>query len=253
MSLPIGLQLYTVRTKLAEDFEGTLQTVADIGYRNVEFAGLYDRSPAEVKSICDKLGLTAVSSHTPIDALKADLQSQIDAAKTLGYKYIVVPFLPDALRNKAGYEQVAADMNAAGAKLAEQGLYLCYHNHSFEFLPNEDRSRGMDILFDTTDAKHVGSELDVYWVQHGRDNPLDWMDKLKGRVPLLHIKDMADTPDRGFAEVGTGTVDIEGVVAKGPGVGAEYLLVEQDAGWINDDPIASVRLSFENLTRITGG
>src|SRR5690606_8241341 len=124
-----------------------------------------------------------------------------------GYNYVVCPWIAETYRDDAEkYQDLAIRFNEIGHLLEDHDLKFGYHNHSFEFDKLDHGHRGMDILFEQTGSRMVFSELDVYWVKHGGDDPLEWMDRLKGRVPLLHIKDMADTPERGFAEVGTGTI-----------------------------------------------
>lgn len=253
MSLPIGLQLYTVREPMSKDFEGTLKQLAEMGMPTVEFAGLYEREPDAVRDLVQSLGLGVSSAHVPIAQLEGKTFDQwVNVAKTIGFKYLVVPALPGELRESAdGYRKTVQILTDANKRAQQHGLTVCYHNHSFEFDKLPDGSRGIDILYDGTSAEDFSSELDVYWVQHGGEDPLDWMDKLAGRVPLLHIKDMKDDGSRGFVEVGTGCVDIAAVVAKAPSVGSEYLLIEQDSNWAGS-PLESVQTSLTNLKKIVG-
>lgn len=248
MSLPIALQLYTVREPLAQDYEGTLEKLAGFGYRHVEMAGVRDRTPEQVRAILDRLGLTAVSAHWPLDYYGGDLTQAIEQAKVFGYNHLCCPFLVPERRTPAGYAETRDILLRAADKLADAGLTLCYHNHNFEFETLDDGTRGIDILFEGTT---LNSELDVYWAQKGGDDPLDWMHKLAGRVPLLHIKDMDDSPQRDFTEIGRGIVDIPAVVENATKVGAKYLIIEQDANF-TDNPLDSARVCLENLTRITG-
>ena len=249
MALPIALQLYTVRENLAKDFEGTIRKVADIGYKNVEFAGFYDRKPADIRKLLDDLGLKAVSAHVGFSDDPKNIAQNVEAAKTIGYD-VVVSGLPDGkMRESAeGYRKAVKVLGKAAAALAKEGLTYAYHNHSFEYDTFGDTT-GMNILFEESNPP-LASELDVYWVKHGHADPIDWMKKLTGRVPLLHIKDMDNTAERKFCEVGTGILDMKAIVKAAPGVGARYLIVEQDAGWIDGDPLKSVKVSFDNLTKI---
>ncbi|MEX0776657.1 MAG: sugar phosphate isomerase/epimerase [Phycisphaeraceae bacterium] len=250
MTIPIGLQLYTVRDVLKNGLEEGLARVAAIGYKNVELAGLYGKTPAEARKICDKLGLKITSAHVPVDQLRDNMAGAIADAKVLGYDLIVCPYLGDNFRTLKGYREAAAILNNAGKQAADAGMELGYHNHSFEFQMLEQGQRGMDILFGQTDPKLVGSELDVYWVQHGNEDPVAYMRKLAGRVPVLHIKDMEKGPNRGFAEVGTGVLNFKEIVAAAPSVGVRYYVIEQDGGWIDGDPMKSAKLSFDNFSKI---
>ena len=257
MPLPIALQLYTIRNILEQDFAGGLRKVAQIGYQNVEVASLGEHSPKDVRRMCDDIGLTIVAWHTPLDAIDSDLDPLILATEALGCRYVVIAYLPSELRTRAGYTQVARTLDRVGRGVAQAGQTLCYHHHSFEWesLPGAtgaDDARGIDILLNQTDRAHVQVELDLYWVQHAGDDPLAWMNRLSGRVPLLHVKDMADAPDHHFCEVGTGIVDIPWAVAQAQRYGIKHLIVEQDANWIDGDALASARMSYENLKRLVG-
>lgn len=245
MGLPIALQLYTVRDEMAKDFDGTLAKVAEIGYRYVEFAGLYNRKAEDVRKTLDKLGLKACSAHV---SFEGDLAPLIHDAKTFGYSYVNCPYLPAEQRTPEGYRALLKRLTDAAAKLKEHGLTVCYHNHSFEFDKLADGTRGIDTLFNNTG---LHSELDVYWVQHGHDEPVAWIRKLAGRVPLLHIKDMERGPERKFTEVGTGILDMKAIVAAAPAAGVKYLIIEQDGGW-QGGPIASAKTSYDNFKKIAG-
>lgn len=257
--LPIGLQLYTVRDALAKDYEGTLRQVADMGYRHVEMAGLGGKTAEQVRDLCRQIKLQPVGAHAGLEELKHQAAGLIQQAKALGYTYITCSWLAESFRTPEGYREAAKQLNAAGKVLADAGLQLCYHNHAFEFEKLADGSNGYAILTQATDKKLVQFELDVMWARWGGEDPVRWMKKLKGRVPLLHIK---DTPGNGpgqavggkkFTEVGTGIVDINAVVKAAAGAGSKYLIVEQDADWVGGSPLNSARISLENLTRIAAG
>jgi len=253
MTLPIALQLYTVREPLKKDFAGTLKAVADIGYRCVELAGLPGgTSPQAARQTLDDLGLDAVAAHVPLDALLSDAPLVMDQAVALGYRHVVCPFLPDDLRDAEGYRQIAERLSGVQSELDDERITLSYHNHAFEFDDLGDGTTGYEILTGQTMADQLQFELDLYWVVKGGQDPTDWMDALKGRLPLLHIKDMADTADRGFAEVGTGTIDLVSLATKAPDYGVEYLIIEQDNGWIDGDPLKSAKLSYDNFTEAMG-
>ena len=253
MALPIGLQLYTIRDCLSKDYEGSLKQVARIGYEYVEWAGMYGRSAAQARQVVDKLGLKSCNTHLGLEAFTTQLDQTIADAKVLGFKFITCPWIDGKYHNPEGFRQVAKTLTEAGKKAADHGLYVCYHNHSFEFNKLADGSIGMDILFGESDPKYVGSELDLYWVWHGGQFPSDWMKKLAGRVPLLHIKDMARRPDRRMIEVGNGILDMADYVKLAPECKAEFLLVEQDTGWVDNDPLKSIAISYQNLKKMNGG
>jgi sugar phosphate isomerase/epimerase len=246
-TLPVALQLYTVRDRLKDDLAGTLQAVRDIGYENVELAGLYGRSAEQFKSELDKAGLTAVSTHVGIDRIEEDLQTVVDHARLFGYRHVAIPFFPEDRRTAEGYLELARLIDRCETSPIATGLTFSYHNHAFEFDKLEDGRRGFDILFSQPSPS---SEMDVYWVARGGDNPLQWLERLSGRVPLLHMKDMAkdgDVADAGFAEVGTGRLPLEEIAFKADDHGVEHLIIEQDNGWIDGDPLKSAKISYDNL------
>src|SRR5262249_50669446 len=132
----IGLQLYTVRRELQKDFEGTLAKVSAIGYREVEFAGYYDRTPQQVKEILARNNLWSPSSHTQLQPMRQDLDKMIEAAHVIGHEYIVLAYLkPEERQSLDDYKRVAESLNQAGETCRKAGIQLAYHNHDFEFVP----------------------------------------------------------------------------------------------------------------------
>ncbi len=248
MALPIALQLYTVRDVMNKDYEGALKQVADIGYKHVEMAGLGKNSPEQVRAMLDKLGLKAISSHGGFERLRDDVQAVINEARVLGYDMIGCPYIP--ARTLTEYREAVKVFNTAAKVIKDAGMTFFYHNHSFEFAPIEEGRRGMDVIFSESDPKLVNSELDVYWVQHGGQDPVAWIKKLSGRLPLLHIKDMEKGEKRGFAEVGTGVLNFQAILEAAPAAGVRAYIIEQDNGWIDGDPMKSAKISFQNFSKM---
>jgi sugar phosphate isomerase/epimerase len=250
MKPSIALQLYTVRDPLGQDFEGTLAQVAKAGYKNVELAGLYNHTPQQVREILDKLKLKALAAHMGIDGLREKLDQSIAEAKAIGYKYLVLAHLGDNMRTPEGYSEAAKALEAAGRKAADAGLTVCYHNHDFEFAKLADGSRGWDILYGKTDPKFVQAEIDLYWVTFAGQDPMKMIEQFKGRLPLLHIKDMAAGPEKKMTEVGTGIIDYKAITRLAPGLGVKAYIIEQDTNW-NGTPVDSAKLSLANLKKAT--
>jgi len=221
MTPPIALQLYTLREEMAQDFEGVLRQVAELGYVGVELAGTGGRSAAEVRALLDKYGLKASSAHVPLEVLESDLNKAIEEAKTIGYSIIAVPFLmPNRRGDRDGYLKLAALLDSIGAELKKHGLQLAYHNHDFEFV-QFDGEYALDLIYANTDPENLKVELDVYWVQYAGVDPVAYVRKYADRAPLIHLKDMTNDEERFFAEVGEGTVDIDGVIAAATGMNRE--------------------------------
>lgn len=238
-------QLYTVRDLVAQDFAGTLERVAKLGYGAVELGGMHGLPSAEVRRILDDNGLKVSGNHVGIDQLETDLPRIIDEQKAVGNDYVVVPWMPEERRQgAAGWRATANLLAGFGAQLKKEGLTLAYHNHSFEF-ESFDGVYGLDILFGTADETCLASELDTYWVQHGGEDPAAYIRKLAGRCPLVHLKDMGAGPDRPFAEVGSGILDWDAVFAAGEEAGVVWYIVEQDT--CPGDPMESIGKSLEYL------
>ncbi len=248
VKIPIGLQMFTLRDEAGKDFAGTLKSVSEIGYDGVELAGDGGLSAKELKKLLDGLGLACAGAHEGLEKLEASLGAVVDFHKELDSKYVVIPFLgEDRRRGAEGWKKTAGVMNEIGHKLREEGLQLCYHNHSFEF-EKFDGQYGLDILYSNTDPKAVQAELDTYWVKHGGEDPIEYIHKLECRVPLIHLKDMAPTEDRTFAEVGEGILDIQGIFLAAEKAQACWMIVEQDT--CQRPPLQSIKLSLDNLKKM---
>jgi len=246
MSLPIALQLYTVRDVLSKDLDAGLAQVAEIGFKHVEPAGLLGHSGAEFKAILDKHGLTALGGHCGYATDPAALGQAVDDAKTLGFTFLAQPYWPDDKRTLAGYQHVVEAAKDAAAKFPD--FRFGYHNHDFEFEKVDGDRTAYDVLFDGT---NLLAQMDVAWVCIGGHDPLAWLDKLKGRVPALHMKD-AKYKDGNvqLIEAGTGEVPLVDMANAAAAAGVEYLVVEQDNGWIDNDPIKSAKISLDYLNSI---
>jgi len=249
--LKIGLQLYTVRDLLARDFVGTLTEIADVGYTCVELADHGNLPAGRLKQVLDDVGLTPISDHCPIERLESDIRRAIDDALILGVKYLACPYLPAEYRkDEAGWRRCAELLDEAGRQCNSGGLQLCYHNHSFEFVRIDDRY-ALDLLYSQTDPDHLQAELDIYWVQHGGADPVAYLNKLAGRCPLVHLKDMADNADRSFAAVGEGILDFPAIIAAAEDAGSVWGIVEQDV--CPADPMESIATSLMNLKKMGYG
>ncbi|HBE13505.1 MAG TPA: sugar phosphate isomerase/epimerase, partial [Clostridiales bacterium] len=189
MSLPVALQLYSVRTELKQDFYGVLEQVKAMGYDGVEFAGLMGENPEKVKKALGSLGLTALSAHVPLADFLADTTGVLKELKQLGVQYAVVPYLPPQRRPNGGdFEETIRQIRQVGEAVASSGLMLLYHNHDFEFV-KIDGQYALDMLYDAIPASLLQTELDTCWVRVGGEDPVAYLKKYTGRAPVVHIKD----------------------------------------------------------------
>jgi len=246
----IGLQLYTVRDQLQADFEGTLARIAQIGYKNMEFAGYYNRTPEQVRATLDKLNLVSTSSHIGAPLLRQDAAGQIKAAKTIGQDYITIPSYQFG-KDLAGWRKGVAEFNQWGAMCRDAGLKLAYHNHNFEFAPLEGTT-GYDILQNEVDPKLVDFELDLYWARFAGQDPLALFAKHPGRFAMWHVKDMVVTDDKkGMSPVGKGTIDFKSYFAHAQQSGLKHFFVEHDsASQYPGGSLASIEASYQYLHQL---
>jgi sugar phosphate isomerase/epimerase len=186
----VGVQLYTVRDQMKDDFDGTIAKVASIGYKEVEFAGYFGRTPQNVRDVLDKNGLSAPATHVQYDELDEKFPSVIDASKTIGLEYIVCPWIPEDLRKSPDiWKQAAEKFNRCGEQSKQAGLQFAYHNHWFEFLPVEGKLP-YDTLLKECDPNLVKMELDLCWITVGGGDPMKYFNEYPGRFPLVHVKDI---------------------------------------------------------------
>jgi len=239
----IGLQLYTVRRPLSEDFEGTLLQVGEMGYDEVEFAGYFDRSPSQVREALSRAGLDSPAAHVGFDRFGEGWHETLETAAAVGHRWVVVAWLPDEVRGSSdSYRRVAERFNEAGEAAGRMGLRFAYHNHAFEFERTPEGDVPLDLLLEETEPDLVDFEMDVYWVVSGGADPLDYIERFPGRFPLAHFKDMDE--DGEMVDVGAGTIDFPGILARRKQSGLVHAFVEHDHP---ADPMASVRASHEYL------
>ena len=254
----IGVQLYTVREAMQQDFEGTLVKVAAIGYREVEFAGYFEHSPREVRAVLDRHGLVAPSGHVEYDSLGEKWPQLIEASKIIGHRYIVNPDIGDDLRQQPdGWKRAAETFNRAGEASKKVGIQFAYHNHWFDFTPVNGK-RPYDILLEECDPTLVKMELDLCWITVTGQDPLVYFHRYPGRFPLVHVKDMRKIPspavtaaitseDQFFpdmADVGSGVIDWKRIFAKSEEAGIKYYFVEHDAP---KSAFESIRTSYQYM------
>lgn len=238
----IGLQLYTIREETDKDFLGTLEKVAAMGYKNVEFAGFFNTPADLLKDALMRLSLTPVSSHVGMNLLRSEADSLIAYHKAIGTKYIIVPWSKTDTLDEV--KEIADLLNNMAPKVHEAGMELGYHNHAQEF-QKIDGKYAMDILLELTEKSGVFPEFDVYWIQFAGLNPVDFISKYGSRCKLIHLKDMKSQTDKQYTEVGNGIIDMKKVIQKGLEVGTNYFIVEQDKC---DKPcLDAINISLNNL------
>lgn len=245
----LGVQLYTLRDRMAEDVDATLAAVAAVGYDEVEFAGYFGHAPAAVRALLDAHGLAAPAVHVPLATLRTDLDGALEAAETIGHQYLVCPWLAEEDRQTADQYRALADLlGEAGERCRAAGRQLAYHNHDFEFVP-VDGVVPYDLLLERTDADLVQMELDLYWAAKAGVDPFAYFERWPGRFPLFHLKDMAAGSEGEIVPVGEGVVPFDRVFAEAGRTGQRHVFVEHDHP---SDPLASIRASYRHLQAMRG-
>ena len=244
----IGVQLYTVRTVAQRDLPGTLQRIAEIGYRDVEFAGYYGKSPAEIRELLTRYGLGAPSSHIPIASLRGDWKKALDEAKAIGHEFVTIPWLGDGDRGSVDtWKRVAEEFNRGGAEAKAAGLRFAYHNHDFEFRRIGDVVP-FDLLLAETDPSLVSFQMDIYWLVRAGHDPLAYFARHPGRFTMVHAKDSAGPPQHRMVDVGAGTIDFATLLPRAVAAGVKHVFVEHDQP---ADPMASIAASHAHLAKLT--
>ncbi len=243
--LPIALQMYTLRDDAQRDFAGTLRKVAELGFQGVELAGTGGMGAGELRHLLRELGLEVAGSHVGLDQLENNLEAAIEYNLEIQNRFIVCPWLPESRRQSADeYRRLAESLNDIGARCKERELQLCYHNHAFEFTRFEGKN-ALDILAEATFPDLVMLELDTYWVEYGGESAVKYIDRYAGRVPLVHLKDLATDEKRSFAELGQGSMDWDAIIAACERASVEWYIVEQDT--CQRPPLQSVAMSLDYL------
>ena len=240
----IGLQLYTVRSLMKTSVERTLSQVAAIGYKEVEFAGYFNRPPRSIRQLLDDNGLGSPSAHIGLDALRGPWNRTLSDASEIGHKWLVIASAtkadvdsPEAIKRTADLIHKAAD----DAKFYK--IRLAYHNHDMEF-QQVGGKRIFDQLLELTKPSELQIEMDLYWITKGGGDPLDYFKRWPGRFPLVHVKDAGPAPDYPMEDVGSGTIKWATIFSHQKEAGIKHYFVERDDA---PDPIASITASYKYL------
>lgn len=266
MNFPIAIQLYSVRDEMDADFEGTLKKVKALGYDGVEFAGLFGKSAAEIKKMCDEIGLVPISAHVPFIDMIND-PSLLNVYAEIGCKFVAIPYLTEEYRpGNEKFGEVIEGARMLGQKARELGMTLSYHNHDFEFV-KVDGEYALDILYKEVPAELLQTELDTCWVNIGGENPADYLRKYAGRADVLHLKDFVGNKSENmyaligidedekketggkfeFRPVGSGVQDFPAILDAAKTSGVKWVVVEQDQPSLGKTPMECAEMSINYL------
>ena len=246
--MKIGLQAYTVRDVAEVDFKCTMMKIKEMGYDGVELAGLCGKTFDEINEIMKEVGLLVESAHVPYRELIENTAEVIANYRSLGCKYIAVPYLVEEYRpGKPAFNEVVENIRKIGEECKKQGVILLYHNHDFEFTRVENGQYGLDYLYSEIPSDILQTEIDTCWVNVAGENPSEYIKKYTGRCPIVHLKDFVGEKSENmyeligiesekevskssfeFKPIGQGVQNIESIIAAAVEGGTEWLIVEQD-------------------------
>lgn len=267
MAFNVGIQLYTLRNEMKENFYGTLKKVKEMGYDGVEFAGLFGHTAAEIKEMCADLGLDPISAHVPYEEMMEDPEGVLGTYKEIGCKYVVFPYLKEECRpDKDCFGEVVKNIKMLADVAEKMGLTMLYHNHDFEFM-KLDGKYALEVIYDSVPA--LQSELDTCWVNVGGENPAKYLLKYQDRAPIVHLKDFYGEKSEDMYEligidkkapvrpsnfeyrpVGSGVQDFPAILESAKKVGATWVIVEQDKPSMGLTAIESAKKSLDYVKTI---
>lgn len=236
---PFGIQTYSFRKSFPKGVAETLDTIKSFGITELEASPPQGMTAEEFKKLCDARGLSIPSTGTGYDQLVKDPQSIVKQAKALGSTYVMTAWIPHE-RGKFNLEnakKAVADFNAGGKVLKENGITFCYHVHGFEFQPYEDGTL-LDYIIKNTNPEYVSFEMDILWTYFGGGDPVGLLKKYGKRWKLLHMKDLkkgtpkdltGGTSQDNDVVLGTGEIDIAGVVREANKLGIKHFFIEDES------------------------
>jgi sugar phosphate isomerase/epimerase len=245
----VAVQLYTLRDflKTPADIAASLKKVAAIGYQAVQVSGMGLIPESELNAILKGEGLICCATHEPAKTIREQPEIVVERLKKLDCRYTAYPHAAGVDWSKReDVDKMIADLNHAGEVLRQAGKVLTYHNHAIEFVPIAGTT-ALDYIYDKTDPQNLLGEIDTYWVQYGGGDPAAWCRKLKGRLPLLHMKDYVfTTHDKpAFAEIGRGTLNWPEIIQAAETSGCQWYIVEQDT--CPGDQFDSLKMSYDYI------
>jgi len=248
----ISIQLYTIRSITANDWDTALGQVAEAGYQAVEFAGFHGKTAAEIRGLLDKHGLRSSSAHVPLADFQTRLDGVVDDLQTIGAEWGIVPWVAPDDRSEESLKGIAAQFDGFAARLKEAGLKFGYHNHDFEFTTTSaDGKTVFDQMIEITTPDLVHFELDAFWAAVGGYDPAKLIAANADRIALVHLKDgnMNDLTSGKDVPFGEGTLDWDGILAASRAAGVEWYVTEQDTP--NPDDIqGDITTALRNAERM---
>ena len=248
----MALQLYTLREPAKLDLADTLKKAREMGWEYVQWSGMPNLPADKIRAALDTAGLKAIAAHVGMEPFEKDFDANVKFWQTVGVKDLAPGgMMNDCKATLADWRRGAQRLDTLGAKLRDAGLRLSYHNHNFEFEKFADDPRcKLDILMEETKPEHLCDELDVAWAHIGGVDPAKYIRKFKGRIPLVHAKDIVKARNgkkQEFKPLGQGDLNWTEIMAAGDEAGIEWYIYEQDAGV--GSPFDYAHASYEFLAK----
>ncbi len=251
----LGIQGYTLRDfcQNAEDFDNILGFLQELGVKTIQISAIGPIPADEQKKALDKHSIDVCVTHKPFDRMLNDLDNLIEEHKIIGCDALGLGAPSDEYRGTLDNVKSFVDKaNAVTQKLKAHKMTFNYHNHDFEFRPLENGQNMMDYLLENTDPDFFHFIPDVAWIHFAGKDPVEYLEKMKGRVKVLHFKDYClVNGERKFCTLGEGLVDLKACYKKAKELNIPYIMYEQDCDWIDNDAKKATRLSWEYMNSIT--
>ncbi len=253
----LGVQLYTIREHMLDEksMDEAFAKWAKLGYTTAQTAGFETEVMAR---LAKKHGIEIVGTHYDLGKIYNSPAETIEVHKMLGTTNIGIGGMPeDARKSKEALLEFIDKFNKAAEVYAKEGFKLTYHNHSFEFVALDGTKTIMDFLYEGFDKNNVSFVLDTCWVAHGGADIRYWIEKLAGRIDILHLKELKPVKDPNslagvshrIAEIGSANFNWDLILDAAEKSGVKEYVVEQDFGWIDDDPFKSLEFSKNYLAK----
>lgn len=240
--MKIYAQMYSVREACEDNFEEALESIAEMGYDGVEFAGYYGLEVNRLKTLMDNLKLETLSAHVSLELLQNDLENQLNILKVLGAKYIVCPWTD--MNSVTSARDYSLTLSEIGKQTALAGLPLLYHNHAHEFQADQD-SIPLEVFFDATDEGTVLQEPDVYWIAHAGMDVKAYLEVHKDRIKVIHLKQIENMVSKKNVPANKGMIDFSEVMAIV--ADADYVYEQE---FSDDSIMEDMRISLMNLKKL---
>ena len=254
----MGIQLYTLRDycQTAEDFSATLQKLAGMGVKDVQISAIGDIPAQKQKEALDAAGIKVCVTHKSLERMTKDLKGLIAEHKTIGCDALGLGAAPSESRGTTDrVRDFIRTTTKIGKELKANGMTFNYHNHDFEFKPLEDSKKSMmDLLIGETDPELFKFIPDVAWIHYAGYDPVEILEKMKGRVKVLHFKDYIIDKDgnRKFVSLGQGKVDLKACYEAAAKLDIPYIMYEQDCDWVNGNAFEATEQSWEYMKQLSG-